>query len=128
MTTRASRRSFLKLGAAAVSVGAADITHALSQTRRVAVVIDTASPITASAPVQWAVGKLREAITPERLATKGVPADFTVTVAPINSRMAKPFETRAAFTQSEMAALIPGTPNMTLLASGSDARGITYSV
>ena len=128
MTTGTSRRSFLKFGTAAVSVGAANITHALSQTRRVAIVVDTASPITASAPVQWAVGKLREAITPQRLATKGVPPDFTVMVAPINSRIAKQFETRSAFTQPEMTALIPGAANTSLLASGSDARGITYAV
>ena len=128
MSERPSRRSFLKISAAAASVSAVEIAHGLPPARRIALVVDTSSPITTSEPVQWAVGKLREAITPERLATKGSAADFTVIVAPVTSRLAKPFDTRASLTQPEMTALIPGAQNTTLLASGSDARGIAYTI
>jgi hypothetical protein len=128
MSGRASRRSFLKLSAAAASVGAADMVHALPPARRVALVVDSSSPMTTSTSVQWAVGKLRDAITPEGLAGRGATADFTVVVAPADSRLARPFVNRAGLTVPEMTVLIPDPQNASLLATGSDVRGMTYAV
>jgi hypothetical protein len=102
--------------------------HALPPVRRVAVLVDSASSMITSSPVQWAVGKLQEAITPEGLAGYGTTTDFTIVVASMDSRLGRQFMSRAGLTQPEMTALIPGPQNASLLATGSDARGMTYAV
>ena len=76
----------------------------------------------------WATQKLRDAITPQGIATKGGFSDFTILIAPVNSPLAKVFPNRPSFTQPEATALIPGHHKISLLATGSDARGISYAV
>jgi hypothetical protein len=128
MSKSPSRRSFLKLTAAAASVGAAEFARAMPADRRISVVVDQQSQLTNSAPVQWAVQKLRDAIAPENLAAKADDADFSIVVAPIDSPLATPFGQRTTWQQPETAALIPGKHEASVLVTGSDARGITYAV
>ena len=133
MSRKSTRRSFLKLSAAAASLTAAELAHALPEGtlprgRRIRIVTDDDSPLVTSAPVQWAIGKLRAAITPQWLAGNNGGADFSILIAPVTSTLAKSFPNRPTFTQPESTALVPGRNDMTLLATGSDVRGITYAI
>jgi len=128
MSRKPSRRTFLKLSAAAASLTAAELARALPNARRIAIVMGDDSALITSAPVQWATQKLREAITPQGIAAKGGFSDFTILIAPVSSPLAKVFPNRPSFTQPESTALIPGRNKVSLLATGSDARGISYAV
>ena len=128
MTKPASRRTFLKLSAAAASLSAAELAHALPAGRLIYIVTDDDSPLIHNEPVRWATQKLREAITPQNLATKQSSSDFHIIIAPVTSPLAQAFPDLPAFSQSETTALIPGRHGATILATGSDIRGITYSV
>ena len=128
MRVRASRRSFLKLGAAAASLGAAELAHALPPAPRIQIVVDEQSPLTNSAAVQWALAMLRDAITPERMAKPHETGDFRIVVAPAHSALAGPFGLRTALSQQESMALVPKRGEPALLATGSDERGVTYAV
>jgi hypothetical protein len=116
------------MSAAAASLTAAEMARALPIGRHISVVTDDDSPLITSAPVQWATQRLREAITPQGIAAKGGFSDFTILIAPVNSSLAKAFPNRPGLTQPETTALIPGRNKLTLLATGSDVRGITYAV
>src|SRR5437764_4080006 len=128
MGTRTSRRSFVKLGAAAASVGAVELAHALPAERRILVEVDERSPLLASSPVRWAMEQLRAAITPQHLASSRGGADYRIVLAPGESAMARPFGLRAALTAPETMGLVPSRTEPAVLATGSDARGMSYAV
>jgi hypothetical protein len=127
MTKRASRRTFLKLGAAAASLGAVEFARAVPPAQRIAIVTDDDSPLVNNDAVRWATQKLRDAITPQSLAKPGG-GDFHILIAPVTSPLAKSFPNRPTLTQPEGTALVPGPHGITLLATGSDVRGIVYAV
>ncbi len=130
MPTRPTRRTFIKLGAAAASLTAAELAHAVPPNRRIAIVTDDDAPLINNEPVRWATEKLRTAITPQGLANKQSGADFTILIAPVTNPLAKSFTNRPHFTQPESMALIPGNYKGTpaILVTGSDARGIVYGI
>src|ERR1035441_9606851 len=136
MTKRASRRTFLKLSAAAASVAAARLAQAAPPAKLIAIVTDDDSPLVNNDTVRWAVEKLRQAIGPDHLSTRDGPNarmlrfdGSTIIVAPVTSELAV-FPSLPKFTQPESTALIPGHINNSraILATGSDVRGITYAV
>jgi hypothetical protein len=128
MTKQASRRTFLKLSAAAASLSAAELAHAFPPIKRIAIVTDDDSPLVNNDAVRWATQRLRDAITPHSLSPRAGAGDFSILIAPVDSLLAKSFPNRPSFTQPETTALIPGHNKITLLATGSDVRGITYAV
>jgi hypothetical protein len=129
MPREATRRTFLKLSAAAASLTAAQVAHAtLGGGKRVSVFTDDDSPLVNNEPVRWATQKLRDAITPQSLAPTHTAAEFSILIAPVASPLAKSFPNRPTFTQPETTALIPGRNKLSLLATGSDVRGITYAI
>src|SRR5664280_1202891 len=130
MPTRPTRRTFIKLGAAAASLTAAELAHAVPPNRRIAIVTDDDAPLINNEPVRWATEKLRTAITPQGLANKQSGADFTILIAPVTNPLAKSFTNRSHFNQPESMALIPGNYKGTpaILVTGSDARGIVYGI
>jgi len=131
MPNRHTRRTFIKLSAAAASLTAAELAHALPNGGRIAIVADVDSPLIASVPAQWAIGKLQDALT-----AKGVaPSDqgtssFRVLVAPITSPLAKGFANLADVTRPETTALIPGHFKTVpaILVTGNDTRGIVHGL
>jgi hypothetical protein len=129
MPRKATRRTFLKLSAAAASLTAAEFARAVPPIKRIAVVTDDESPLVNNDTVRWATQKLRDAITPQSLAPKPGAAEFSILIAPVDSPLAKNFPNRHPLPEPETTALFPGrNPNLTLLATGSDIRGITYAV
>ena len=136
MSRKATRRTFLKLSAAAASLSAAEFAHAAPQAGKIAIITDDASPLINNEPVRWAAQKLRDAIGPDRLSTRDGTDERmlgfdgqTIVIAPITSELAV-FPNLPKFTQPESTALIPGHINSSrgLLATGSDVRGITYAI
>ncbi|HXE09408.1 MAG TPA: hypothetical protein VN612_16005 [Acidobacteriaceae bacterium] len=125
-----TRRSFLKLSAAAASVSAANFAHAAPSSGRIAIVADDASSLVKSEPVQWALGKLRVALTPAHLTEDHEAAVSHVHIATPDSALAKPFPRASSVTQPETVALIPGTHmgKPAILVTGRDARGIVYGL
>lgn len=129
MSSRATRRTFLKLSAAAASLSAVELAHAVPPVKRIAIVTDDDSPLVNNDAVRWATQKLRDAITPKSLSPKAGAGDFSIVIAPVDSPLAKNFPGRRPLTEPETTALFPGrNKNLTLLATGSDARGITYAI
>ena len=114
MTRRASRRTFLKLSAAAASVGAVEFAHAAPALREVSIrtQADTTEPgsdLVRSEPFQWAVGKLGDAFAARGVALKWASpsASFTIHAATPNSVAARGFPRLSEVTQPETVALIP---------------------
>jgi hypothetical protein len=130
MPRKPSRRTFLKLSAAAASLTAAELAHAVPPNRRIAIVTDDDAQLVNNEPVRWASQKLRAAITPQGLSNKQSGADFTILIAPVSSPLAKSFPNHPRFTQPESMALIPGNYKGTpaILVTGSDTRGIVYGL
>jgi hypothetical protein len=126
MPKKTNRRTFLKLTAAAASVGATRLANAFPMGRRIVVVTDEDSPVVKSESVQWALSKLREAIAGNLLANRGPGVELTLRIAPVSSPLAKLFANLPTFTTPEATALIPGFDKV--LITGSDARGITYAI
>ena len=124
MPTQPTRRTFLKLSAAAASLSAAEFAHAVPPAKRIAIVTDDDSPLINNEPVRWAAEKLRAAITPQGLSNKQSGADFTLLIAPVTSPLAKSFPNRPRFTQPETTALIPGhfSDIPSILVTGIDTR------
>lgn len=130
MSRKPTRRSFLKLSAAAASVSAAKVAHGLAPSGgRIAIITDDSSPLILSEPVQWALEQLRDAITPARIASDHSAA-FHVHIAPPGSELTLPFKSVPAISQPESVALIPGVHMNTpaVLVTGMDARGIVYGL
>jgi hypothetical protein len=132
MTKRASRRTFLKLSAAAASVAAAKFAHAAPPAKRIAIVTvtDREYPPASSEPVLWATAKLRDAITLDRIATGPTGADLAIVIHSAVYPLGKMLPSRLSFTHPEALSLIPseyqGTP--AILVSGSDTRGLVYGI
>ncbi len=130
MTKPASRRKFLKLTAAAASLTAADFAHALPADRRISIVIDDDSPLVNNEAVRWATQRLRDSIPSQNLAKRKSSSDFSILIAPVTSPLAKSFPSPPRYMQPETTALIPGRYNNSpsILATGTDIRGIAYSI
>lgn len=132
MRKKPSRRTFIKLSAAAASVGAVEFAHALPATRRIFVttISDPDYPLTDAEPVLWATAKLRQAITPERLATQQDGADFAIVIRTAVYPLGKTLPSRLTFTHPEAIVFLPteykGSP--AVVVSGSDARGLVYGI
>jgi predicted aconitase len=73
MPTRPTRRTFIKLSAAAASLTAAELAHAAPPTPQVSIIAKE-SGITGSEPVQWAIGKLKDALTARGILAANPPA------------------------------------------------------
>jgi hypothetical protein len=133
MRKKPSRRTFLKISAAAASVAAAEIAHAAATTRQVSI-ITKESDITGSEPVQWAIGKLKDALTARGILAANPPAVIgfgapiiLVTQAETASRdFGVP-----ALTQPETVALsfwwLNNSADYTVVA-GVDVRGLVYGL
>ena len=128
MSRRPSRRTFLKLSAATASVTAAELAHAAPPAKRVAILTDNDSPLINSESVRWAAQKLRDAIPPTLRAATPSAASFSIVIAPVDSPITKLFPNLPTFTRPETTALIPGPHNLTLLVTGSEARGLVYGL
>ena len=129
MPRKPSRRSFLKLSAAAASISAAKFAHAAPGGGRIAIISDD-SALIHSEPVQYALGKLRDVLTSAHLTDDHMAAALHIHIAPPDSALAKPFPRATSVSQSETVALIPGTHmgKPAILATGVDARGIVYGL
>jgi len=82
MTKKATRRTFLKLSAAAASLTAAEFAHAAPKAGRIAIVVDDHDVLINTEPARWALQRLRDAITPAYLAEKDSSAAHRIVVAP----------------------------------------------
>ena len=130
MTKKATRRTFLKISAAAAAT-TANIANAfpLGQAR-IAIVSDPDSPLTTAKPIQWASAKFREALTSRGITTQDTGATIYVVVAPVTSSLAGSFPQVSTITQPETTALIPGKfRNIpAILVTGVDVRGLVYGL
>src|SRR5271166_240543 len=137
-----NRRDFLKQASVAAGAGAFGIesSPAAGAAGGIALVIDPADPVAASAPVHWAIDEFRGA-----LATRHVPVTLRVSldragqessrilVAGVTSPNAQAALQRANVVvpaRAETLALVPSRDgkDQLLLATGSDVRGLVYAV
>ena len=124
-----SRRSFLKLSAAAIAASSTQLAGAASGSGRIAIHTDN-SALVSSEPVQYALNILREAVTPAHLADDDSAAAMYIAIAPPDSMLAKPFSRSSSVTQPETVAVIPGSHmgRPAILVTGIDARGMVYGL
>jgi hypothetical protein len=126
-----TRRTFLKLGAAAASTTAARASGAVTSGGIVRIVTEANSPITTSEPVKWATEKLADT-----LASKGVLASgegktrLTVLIMTARPEILKGRLDASAISKPETTALFPGQSSGTpsVVVTGADARGIAYGL
>jgi hypothetical protein len=136
-----NRRDFLKRTSVAAGIGALGVPVAsAAAVQRVALIIDPADTVAASAPAGWAVGELRQALTARQIAVETAgsldqvrTAATRIRIAGIASPAAQDLLRRADMTitaASESLALVPSSDvdGAILLAAGNDARGLTYAV
>ncbi len=136
MSRKPTRRSFLKLSAAAASLTAAELAHAAAGRHvRVAIVPSSPthnSPLVNSSPVQvGSADKLRDAFTAKGVAISDQRSTLTVHVAPVNAPFAQFFPGLPKLTEPESTALVLGkshTNTPILLVSGVDVRGLVYGL
>ncbi len=130
MPTQTTRRTFLKLTTAAASVTAVEFSHAVPNSKSIALVIDSGSAVTGSVPVQWAVERFRQALTAKGILAYDKGGALTVIVSAIGDPLAKTFGNVQGINRSETTALIPGSQNNVpaILVTGIDARGIVYGL
>jgi hypothetical protein len=132
MPIRATRRTFLKLSAAAASVTAVQLAHAKPGKGRIfiATLFDSDYPLKNTEPLLWATDKLRAAIAPEHTAALQKDADFTIAIHAATYPLGKPLPNLLTFTQAETIALIPteheGTP--AVFVAAADIRGLVYGI
>jgi hypothetical protein len=133
MPRRPNRRTFIKLSAAAASLAAAELAHAAPPTPQVSI-ITKETGITGSEPVQWAIGKLKDALTARGILAANPPAVIGFGTPIINVTQA---ETASgdfgvpALTQPETVALSFWWLNMSpfcTVVAGVDARGLVYGL
>lgn len=129
MPSHPSRRTFLKLAAAATSFSAADLANAISTGISIALVTDDDSLLAAQS-VQWALSEFHRACTEKALTLSTSSDKLTIVVAPISSSLAKGFGHLPAITQPETTALLPGSYRgvPAILVTGIDARGLVYGL
>src|SRR5260370_3635142 len=130
MANQRTRRTFLKLTTAAASVTAVEFSHALPTGNSIALIVDSGSAVSTSAPVEWAVEQFRQALTVKGITSSTTGSAFTVIVSPVTGPLAKTFGNLPSITQPETTALIPGNHNNApaILVTGVDARGIVYGL
>jgi len=128
MSHKPSRRSFLKLSAAAAA-SSSKLARAVSGAGRIAIHTDN-STLLRTEPVQYAQGMLREAITAAHLTDDHSAAALHIQAAPADSLLAKAFPGSSSVRQAETVALLPGTHlgKPAILVTGVDARGIVYGL
>src|SRR5215475_1612282 len=100
MSHTPSRRSFLKLSAAAVAASSAKFACAASGSGRIAIHTDN-SALVRSEPVQYALGILREAVTTAHLADDDSAAALYIAIAPPDSSLTTSFSRNSSVTQPE---------------------------
>jgi hypothetical protein len=107
-----------------------------SRSQTVSIVLDRGDPAAAAAPVQWAIGELRQALDEQGVATgHGDAAGEPVAVVAIAGSRSPVARQAAAQTgvalpdAPESCALLPATIDgrRAVVATGSDARGIVYA-
>jgi len=130
MPNQTSRRAFLKLTTAAASLSAVEFSHALPTSRAIALVVDPDSTLTQSAPVQWAVEELRQALTAKGISLADSSRTLTILVSPGTGALGKAFAHLPDMAHPETTALIPGTYRNApaILVTGTDARGLIYGL
>jgi len=130
MPNPTTRRTFLKLTTAAASVSAIEFSQALPTGNGIALIVDSDSGLTMSAPVEWAVEQFRQALTGKGITSSTTGNALTVVVSPVSGLLAKTFGNLASITHSETTALIPGNHNNApaILVTGIDTRGIVYGL
>ena len=130
MTAQTTRRSFLKLSAAATSVTVAEFSQALPPGRTIALIVDRDSALTSSEPVKWATEEMRRALRAKGITPSDTGGMLAVVVSPIAGPLAKTFADLPSTTQPEMTALVPGIYNNVpaVLVTGTDARGLVYGL
>ena len=135
MRKNPSRRTFIKLSAAAASLAAADMAHAAPPTPQVFIMTKD-SGITGSEPVQWANGKLKDALTARGILVSNVNSSISYGSG-TNIIMVTEAETASkdfgvpALTQPETFALsfwwLNNSAFYTTVA-GVDVRGLVYGL
>jgi hypothetical protein len=125
-----TRRTFLKLTAAATSVVAVEFSHAAPDTPAIALIIDANSQLVKAEPVQWALEQFRLALKSKGITPAGDSKTFAVVVSPVSGPLAGGFGDLRGIIHSETVALIPGTHNQipAILVAGVDARGVMYGL
>lgn len=125
-----TRRSFLKLSTASASIAVARVSHAMPAEEKIGVIVDPHSALTSSEPVQWAAGKLRDALAIKGIGVSAKSATFNIVVAGIDSRLATNFGPSTGIDRPETTALVPGSflGEPALLATGVDVRGVVYGL
>ena len=131
MPKKASRRTFLKLSAAAASLTAAKLAHAAPGNVSVSIIADPDDPLTGTPPFQWALNKLVEALGSRGLLANPKSTIMPLVIAPVTSAVAKHyFPAVAPITEPETVAILRstwvGTPM--LLITGTDTRGLVYGM
>ncbi len=129
MPRNPSRRTFLKLSAAAGSSVTAHLAHATPAGFSVAVITDKGALLSAE-PVQWALAEFRRACSEKGLSPSSGATHLAIVVAPPSSALAAGFGTVPAITQPETTALIPGRYKNApaILVTGIDSRGLVYGL
>jgi hypothetical protein len=138
MPHKPTRRNFLKLSAAAASLTAAEFARAAPAGNRIAIVTDDKSPLIQTEPGMWALGKLREAIGPTRLAKIDTTATTVIVVSPfagpgVSSRLRNEFNSSASVAgilAPESFSLFPGNFHgmPAILLTCTDTRGLVYGL
>jgi hypothetical protein len=131
MPKRASRRTFLKISAAAASLTAAELAHAAPTAAGVNVILDSNSPHVTSECVKWATDKLRSALKAKGVGLTATNPSLTILVGSIQISGDEIFTDLHDFNSPDAMALIPvptpaGQPR--ILATGGDTRGIVYAI
>ena len=134
MPTRPTRRTFIKLSAAAASLTAAELAHAAPPTPQVSIIAKE-SGITGSEPVQWAIGKLKDALTARGILAANPPAVIGFGTPIITITQAEPsssdFFVPALSPQPETVALSFWWLNNSAFYTdvvGVDVRGLVYGL
>jgi hypothetical protein len=129
MPTHPSRRTFIKLTAAATSLTAADLAGAIPASGSIALITDK-DALLAAEPVQWALAELRRACAEKDLTLSSTSGKLAIVIAPLSSPLATEFGRLPAITQPETTALRPGSYRdvPAILVTGIDARGLVYGL
>ncbi len=129
MPNRPTRRTFLKLSAAATPVIGAKVLHAFPANASIALITDKGTLVSAE-PVQWALAELRRTFTGKGVGLSAASSKLSIVVAPPSSSLTASFGILPAITQAETTAIIPGSYRNApaILVTGIDARGLVYGL
>ena len=129
MPTHPSRRTFLKLTAAAASLTATDLARANPADGSIALITDKGA-LLGSESVQWALAEFQRTCVEKGMPPSTSFGKVAIVVAPLSSPLATGFGRLPAITQSETTAIIPGSYRNipAVLVTGIDARGLVYGL